>query len=195
VSLTTIVNHLRDSLHLKYLHLRWILHQLTEQLRAIRGQKCEELLPLLESMVTNKFVTIVASDESWFTLEYQHSLKWSVHRQEAPEGARQQIGTKQFTLTVIWGMGGFHVVDLMTSQRSFDSQYFVSNVMTPLIANIVPQRRIRQARGLHLHLDGYRVHFFQRSENNSSLKIRFCVWRTHPTVPILHHQTSGFSAM
>jgi hypothetical protein len=89
-------------------------------------------------MAANKFRTIVTGDESWLTLEYQHSAKWSVHCEEAPERARQQIGTKKFMLTAIWGVGDFHVVDLMTSQRSFDSQYLVTNVMTPPIANIFP---------------------------------------------------------
>jgi hypothetical protein len=76
-----------------------------------------------------------------------------------PERARPQIGTKKFMLTVIWGVGGFHVVDLMTSQSSFDSQYFVRNAMTPLIAHIVPQGRIPHGRRLYLHLENCRVHF------------------------------------
>jgi hypothetical protein len=40
-------------------------------------------------MAANKFHTNVTVDESWFTFEYQHSAKWSVHREEAPERARQ----------------------------------------------------------------------------------------------------------
>jgi histone-lysine N-methyltransferase SETMAR len=62
-------------------------------------------------------------------------------------------------LTIIWGVGGFPVVDLMTSQRSFDSQYFMSNVMMPLIASLFLQRRIPHARRLHLHLENCRVYF------------------------------------
>jgi hypothetical protein len=46
----------------------------------------------------------------------------------------------------------------MISQRSFDSHYFVSNVMTPLIANIFPQGRTAHAHRLHLQLDNCRVH-------------------------------------
>jgi histone-lysine N-methyltransferase SETMAR len=115
-------------------------------------------------MASKQFRTIVTGGESWLTPEYQHSEKWSVHREEAPERARQQIGTKKFILTVILGVGGFHVVELITPQRSFDSQYFVSNVMTPLITNILPQGRISHARQLHLHLDNCRVHFSKVTE-------------------------------
>jgi histone-lysine N-methyltransferase SETMAR len=157
MSNTTILNYLHDSLHLQYFHLWWIPHQLIEQLRATKVQKCKEFLLLLESMSANKFCTIVIGDESWFTLEYQNSAKWSVHREEAPEMVRQQIGAKRFMFTVNSGVGGFHIVDLITSQSSFDSQYFMSNVMTPLIANICPQGRILHADQLHFHLDNCRT--------------------------------------
>jgi hypothetical protein len=50
VSHTTILNHLRDSLGMQLFHLRWLPHGLSEQLRAVRVQKCQELLPLLEGI-------------------------------------------------------------------------------------------------------------------------------------------------
>jgi hypothetical protein len=78
------LNHWPDWLHLKYFHLRWIPHQLTEQLRGRRVQKCEELLLLLDSMAVNKFRTSVIRDKSWFVFECQHSAKLGVHREEAP---------------------------------------------------------------------------------------------------------------
>jgi uncharacterized membrane protein len=39
-------------------------------------------------------------------------------------------------LTVVWGGDDFDAVDLMTSQGVFTSQYFVSNVMAPMIAKM-----------------------------------------------------------
>jgi hypothetical protein len=57
VSHTMILNNLRDSLGMKLFRLHWISIRLTEQLRASRIQKCQELLPLLERMEANKFPT------------------------------------------------------------------------------------------------------------------------------------------
>jgi hypothetical protein len=91
---TTILNHLRDSLEMKLFHLRWILNQLTEQLRASRIQKCQELLPLRERMEANKFRNILTGDESEFMIEYQHAMKWSPSREDVSERVRRQIGTK-----------------------------------------------------------------------------------------------------
>jgi hypothetical protein len=61
---TTILNHLRGSLGMKLSHLRWMLDQLTEQLRTSRIQKCQELLPFLERIEANKFRSILTGDGS-----------------------------------------------------------------------------------------------------------------------------------
>jgi histone-lysine N-methyltransferase SETMAR len=77
---------------------------------------------------------------------------------------KQQFGTREFMLTVIWGVDGFHVVDLMTSQPSFDSQSFVDNLMVSLVEKVFPKGRNPHARRLHLHLDNCQVHFSRVTE-------------------------------
>jgi hypothetical protein len=79
---------------MKLFHLRWIPNQLTEQLRASRIQKYQELLPLPERMEANKCRNILTGDESWFMLKYQHAVKWSLSREDISERVRQQIGIK-----------------------------------------------------------------------------------------------------
>jgi hypothetical protein len=39
-------------------------------------------------------------------------------------------------VTVIWEVDVFHVVHLMTSQRSFNSEYFVSHVLALMAAKV-----------------------------------------------------------
>jgi hypothetical protein len=69
-------------------------------------------------------------------------FQWSLSREDVSERVRQQIGTKKFILTVIWGANGFHVADLMTSQRSFNSEYFISRVLDSMVAKVSPRGRI-----------------------------------------------------
>jgi hypothetical protein len=90
----TILNHLGDSLGMKVFHFRSMPNQLTEQLSASRIQKCQELLPLLKRIEVNKFRNILTGDESWFMLEYQRAVKWSLSREYASKRGRQQISTK-----------------------------------------------------------------------------------------------------
>jgi histone-lysine N-methyltransferase SETMAR len=67
-------------------------------------------------------------------------------------------------LTVIWRGGGFHNVSLVTSQRSFNSEHFVSHVLAPMVAKVFPRGRISHTRRLQLHLDNCRVHFSKATE-------------------------------
>jgi hypothetical protein len=96
--------------------------------------------------------------------------------------------------TVIWAVDGFHVVDLMTSQRNFKAEYLVIHVLSPMVAKVFSRGRIPRTRRLQLHLDNCRVHF-QTLLSNLSLKTILDLWLTHLTVLIMHHRTSGFSVM
>jgi hypothetical protein len=44
-------------------------------------------------MEVNKFRNILTGEESWFMLEYQHAVKWSLSREDGSERMRQQTGT------------------------------------------------------------------------------------------------------
>jgi hypothetical protein len=77
---------------------------------------------------------------------------------------QQQIDTMKFMLTVMWGVDGFHLVDLMTTQKKFNSPYFVANVLTSLVQRIFPAGRRAHAVQLHCHLDNSRIHFSKVSE-------------------------------
>jgi hypothetical protein len=78
-------------------------------------------------------------------------------------------------LTVIWGIDSFHVVNLMTSQHSFDSQYFVDHVKIPLVGKVFPNGRNSHARRLSLHLDNCGVHFSKVTERFVAEKHILCV--------------------
>jgi hypothetical protein len=63
----------------------------------------------------------------------------------------------------------------MTSQRSFNSEYFINAIMQPLIAKLFPMGRIPHIHRLIVHLDNYRVHFSKHSQkffdDNSLLRL------------------------
>jgi hypothetical protein len=76
---------------------------------------------------------------------------------------------------IIWGTAGFRVTNLMISQRSFNSEYFINEIMRPLIAKLFPMGRIPHPHRLIVHLDNCRVHFSKDSQkffdDNSLLRL------------------------
>jgi hypothetical protein len=70
-------------------------------------------------------------------------------------------------LTVIWGIDGFQVVDLMTEQHSYETQYFLSHILEPALLAVFPDGHKPHSRLLSLHLDNRRVHRPKISDNFS----------------------------
>jgi hypothetical protein len=130
VSPATVLSRLHNSLGMNNFHLRWVPHQLTDDLQQVRVVKCGGLLRALEVMQRTPLRHIITGDWSWFHLEYQHPSQWSVSRDEVPQRVDPAIGTAKFRLTVIWGVRSFHLLDLTPSQCRFNTQYFMEHVMT-----------------------------------------------------------------
>jgi hypothetical protein len=68
-------------------------------------------------------------------------------------------------LTVIWGIDGFHVVDLMIERHSYNTQYFLSHILEPLLPAVFPDDRKSHSCQPRLHLDNCYVHRSKASEN------------------------------
>jgi hypothetical protein len=134
-------------------------------------ETCRELLSILKAHGKNEFPRFVTGDESWFALEFHHSTKRSVSQDDVPQRVKQQIGTQKFMLAIIWGIDGFHVVDLRTEQHSYNTQYFLSHILESLLPAVFSDSRTPHSRQPRLHFDNCRVHWSKTSEN-FSLKIQ-----------------------
>jgi hypothetical protein len=85
-------------------------------------------------------------------------------RDEVPQRVDPAIGTATFMLTAIWGVNGFHLLDLMLSRRRFNRKYFTEHVMAPLVQTVFPQGRSQYTPRLNGHLDNCCVHFSKVTE-------------------------------
>jgi hypothetical protein len=104
---------------------------------------------------------------------------------------KQQIRIRKLMLTVIWGIDGFHVVDLVTEQHSYSTQYFPSHIFEPLLPAVFPDGRKSHSRRVSLHPDKCRVHRSKFSED-VSLKIILFECPIRLTVLTWHLLTSDF---
>jgi hypothetical protein len=89
----------------------------------------------------------VTRDKNYFYVEF------SVFPIDAPPRVRTTIASRKFMLAVIRGVMGFDVVDLMTTQKRFNSEYFVEHIIKPLVNESYPGRRNPHAPRIQVHLD------------------------------------------
>jgi hypothetical protein len=72
----------------------------------------------------------------------------------------QTTGLKnvEVTLRAILGIGGFHIVDGTPPTGCFNTEYFLTHGMDPLLAKVFPKRGKSHAIRPSVHLDNCRVH-------------------------------------
>jgi histone-lysine N-methyltransferase SETMAR len=68
-------------------------------------------------------------------------------------------------LTVIWGINGFHVVDLITEQHSYNTQYFLNHILESLLLAVFPEGRKPHSPRLSLAFNNCRVRCSKVFEN------------------------------
>ena len=77
---------------------------------------------------------------------------------EKPEFEKDQITHQKFMITIIWGVWGFFVVDMLPNGMSYNSSYFISNILHVLgeqKQQIWPKSGKRK---VWIHLDNCKVH-------------------------------------
>ena len=72
------------------------------------------------------------------------------------DGSRIQI--QKIMITVIWGVNGIYLIDALPEKASFNSSYFISNIITPLKLKKKSIWSESDKRKIWLHLDNCRVH-------------------------------------
>jgi hypothetical protein len=95
--------------------------------------------------------------------QWQWQWQWQISRQEIEPKVRQGSQTKEFMLIVLWSIIGFPVVNLMISQRGFNSEYFFTAIMQSLLDKRFPEGRPAHTSRLMVHFDNCRVHFSKLS--------------------------------
>jgi hypothetical protein len=79
---------------------------------------------------------LATGDKGWFVSEQQHPTEWSAARDQVPTMVSQMISTKNVMLTVIWGIDGFRLVDMIPPWGRFKTKHFLPYIMDPLLAKV-----------------------------------------------------------
>jgi hypothetical protein len=75
--------------------------------------------------------------------------------------------------TLIWGIDGFRLVDLMTEQHGYNTQYFLSHPVEPILSTIFPDNRKPHSPRLSVRLDYCCVHHSKASDPFSLKTVLF----------------------
>jgi transposase len=160
---STIYRHLTNSMGFVVKHLRWVPHNLSDDQKQMRISKSIDLLHLLNSMKHHSWRNIVTLDESWFYLATDYDSIWLPPAEAPPTREKKMISSPKLMLTIVWNPHGFHIIDILPKGAKFNSDYYISHILTPL-AEIKESIGVESQRKLIVHADNARPHTAKKVE-------------------------------
>ncbi len=154
---STVHYTLTQVLGWKIKHLRWIPHNLNSAQIENRVLKSKALLDMLTKAFHEKYDMVITLDESWFYLHNDYEQIWVNASAEPPTRAKKMISSKKIFITVVWRPSGILLIDKLPKGVKFNSQYMVSNILTP-VCDMLKNEISGSERKLILHMDNAKPH-------------------------------------
>lgn len=132
-SIATVYNHFTDILGYKNYTLRWVPYFLTSDLKNRRKNGAQQLKNALLNESKKDYNHLITGDQSWFFLSYEPKRKWSLTKEEVPVRVSKAIHTQKVMITIMFTKNNLLLVDLLPQGQSFNSDYFILNVLTPTL--------------------------------------------------------------
>ena len=99
----------------------------------------------------------MTGDESWFYLNTYHETQWLPRSEKPSKRTKSIIGSKKYMLTIFWNPLGFHLVKILPDGITFNSDYFITEILEP-INEMTATLREESGQNLILHFDNARPH-------------------------------------
>lgn len=155
---STVYRYLTVYMGLVFKHTRWVPHKLTIEQSQIRVKESGLLAETLIRSKHYSFHNILTGDQSWFYFNYGADGAWLPEDEDNPEYERSKIQLEKMMLTIIWNPYDFYIVDFLPEGTSFNSTYFIDNILNPLNEQRLNIWHESDQRNIILHLDNCRVH-------------------------------------
>ncbi|KAK2961213.1 putative Histone-lysine N-methyltransferase SETMAR [Blattamonas nauphoetae] len=123
---------INDYLHLKRIHSKWILHELSNQNKSDRVRLAGEMLKILKQRAKFNYAGIITGDETWVSYQNEYDWTWGEKGSSRQEKARLTIASKKVMISVFFSVDGMHVIDALPNGQTINSAYFVSKILSPL---------------------------------------------------------------
>jgi hypothetical protein len=129
---STVYRWLTQSLRFHVRHLRCVPHRLTTAQESNRVEFSRQLESMFEIQQVRYWHNIVTLDESWFYLSTDHEMISLQPDEKVPEIDPPAIQSRKLTLTIVWNLSGFHLINVLSNGRKFNMSHYITNILGPL---------------------------------------------------------------
>jgi histone-lysine N-methyltransferase SETMAR len=175
---STVFDILRERLKYSAINDGFVPHTLTEGQRRERVDKSTALLSLLAKAKRCAWQFTITDDESWFFYYTSHSKIWLPADADTPEVAKHLINIPKIMIPIFWNPFGIQVLVALPEKISFDAEYFINYVLTPIEELPVMRAAVTQKQILVIHMDNSPIHKSKAAiQKIASLRLKIAI---HP---------------
>ena len=121
-------------------------------------EQSKALSQILKASKHYSFHNILTGDQKWFFLYYSNNGAWLDFDEKPPQMIDDHISHEKVIVTIVWGVYGFFIVDFLPKDESYNSEYFIANILEPLSNQRQDIWKYSKRRKMWLHLDNAKVH-------------------------------------
>lgn len=158
IPIVTAHRYLTKYLKMKYKVTRWLPYTLNLKQMLERVKQSNELFDILEKAKHTSYRNIITGDQTWILFKNSPSGKWCLETEENPEFEKVKISCQKIMITIVWGVWGFYILDDLPENTSYNSLYFINNILNKLISKKDEIWPNSQGKKIWLHLDNCKVH-------------------------------------
>ena len=155
---STVKSYLHDVLGFEFKRTRWVPHLLSPSQKKSRIQLSQSLLKEVEDAEKHSFRFFCTGDESWFFYETPLKGLWLPPDEEPPEGQKATHFAPKTMVTIFWNPDGIVLIRALPAGEKWSGEYFINNILKPMMKTEAYKDAKRENRKLTLHMDNARVH-------------------------------------
>jgi hypothetical protein len=157
-----VLDHLHESLGLKYDHFRWVPHALNDEQKAKRVRYAEAMMTALDEHSRTRFHYPLTGDESWMTYDQSPTGMRALDRSCVDERVRPTNHSRKTMVTVVFGVDAMACLDIRPAGAKSTADYFCEHVADLVERVVYPNGRRAGAIRHVLHFDNAPVHNAER---------------------------------
>lgn len=158
IAVSTVTDHLHNSLGMKNIYFRWIPHRLNSSQKDIRVKTSKQILELLQKAKRNNYIFVLTGDESWFEYCYNFKRKWVLLNDKGDDFTRPTDIQKKTMITCFFNGNGLQLLDIKPQSVKINASYFVENIIKKLEKLDVVIKAKKQKQMMMLHYDNAPSH-------------------------------------
>jgi hypothetical protein len=132
IAASTVCHSLTEVLGMKYRHVRWVLHMLTQPQKDARIESAQAMFRELAKHQASNFRFLFTGDESWLFYAYRNDTMWAASWDDVDGIERPSHFHKKMMFVIFFNGNGDHASVILPQGQRMNSTFLIEYIIRHL---------------------------------------------------------------